>query len=239
MAQTTYVEAMKTVAEVDTAVMCAINHIILTQIGIKKGIKTFGEAGVRSIYKEMKQFHDREVVRPLKPSQITKEIKNRALAYLMFLKMKTSGEIKARGCTDGRPQRVYKSKQETSSPTAAIESIFVTSAMAAKEGRDVATVDIPGAFLQTEASDETFIKLQGAIVESLLKINPDWKQYVIYEGIKKIPTIYSEALKALYGTVDTSTLFFEDLSKFLLDDLGFVRNAYDWCVVNKLINGKQ
>ena len=168
----------------------------------------------------MKQFHDREVVRPLKPSQITKEIKNKALAYLMFLKMKTSGEIKARGCADGRPHRVYKSKQETSSPTAAIESIFITSAMATKEGRDVATVDIPWTFLQTEASDETFIKLQGAIVESLLKINPDWKQYVIYEGIKKIPTIYSEALKALYGTVDASKLFFEDLFKFLLDDLG-------------------
>ena len=50
MAQTTYVKAVKTIAEVDTAVMCAINHIILTQLGMKKGIKTFGEAGVRSIY---------------------------------------------------------------------------------------------------------------------------------------------------------------------------------------------
>ena len=41
MAQTTYVEAMKTVAEVDTAVMCAINHIILTQLGMKKRDKDF------------------------------------------------------------------------------------------------------------------------------------------------------------------------------------------------------
>ena len=160
-------------------------------------------------------------MKPLKPSQIKKEIKNKALAYLMFLKMKTSGEIKARGCADGRPQRVYKSKQETFSPTAAIESIFITSVMTAKEGRDVATVDIPVAYLQTEASDETFIKLQGAIVDSLLNINPDWKQYVIYEGIKKIPTIYSEALKALYGTVDASELFFEDLSKFFAGQFGF------------------
>ena len=73
-------------------------------------MKTFGEAGVRSIYKEMKQFHYREVVKPLKPSQVTKEIKAKALAYLMFLKMKTNGEIKARGCADGRPQRVCKTK---------------------------------------------------------------------------------------------------------------------------------
>ena len=111
--------------------------------------------------------------------------------------------------------------------------------MAAKEKRDVATVDIPGAFLQTEASDETFIKLQGEIIASLLKINPEWEKYVVYEGKKKVPTIYSEALKALYGTVDASKLFFEDLSQFLLKELRFESNPYDWCVVNNNINGKQ
>jgi len=41
----------------------------------------------------------------------------------------------------------------------AAESIFITSAMAAREERDVATVDVPGAFLQTKASDDTIIKL--------------------------------------------------------------------------------
>ena len=102
------------------------------------------------------------------------------------------------------------------SPTATIESIFITSAMVAKEKRDVATVYIPGAFLQTNISDKTFIKLQGAIVESLLKISPDWKQYMMYEGMKKVPTMYSDALKVLYGTVDASKLFFEDLSECLL-----------------------
>ena len=77
---------------------------------------------------------------------------------------------------------MYKSKQNTSSPIAAVGSIFITSVMAAKEKRDVATADIPGAILQTKASDDTIIKLQGAIVTSLLIINPKWEQYVIYEG---------------------------------------------------------
>ena len=111
--------------------------------------------------------------------------------------------------------------------------------MAAKEKRDVATVDIPGAFLQTVASDGTIIKLQGAIVEALIKINPEWRQYVVHEGAKGIPTIYSEALKALYGTVDASRLFFEDLSEYLEKHMGFKRNPYDWCVMNKTIDGKQ
>ena len=152
--------------------------------------------------------------------------------------MKTNGEIKVRGCADGCPQHVNKTKEDTSSPTVAVESIFITCAMAAKENRDVATVDIPGSFLQTDASDDMIIKLHGAVVEVLLRINPEWQQYVMYEGPKKVPTIYSEALKALYGTVDASKLFFEDLSRQLLDEMGFERNPYDWCVVNKIINGK-
>ena len=145
---------------------------------MKAGIKIFGQAGVESIYKEMRQFHDREVVKLLRPCDVTYDIKRRALGYLIFLRMKSNGEIKARECADGRPQRVYKSKEKNSSPTVAVESIFITSAMEANEERDVAIVDVPGDFLQTKESDDTIIKLQGVIILSLLKINPDRKQYV-------------------------------------------------------------
>ena len=59
-------------------------------IGHKKVDENFDEEGVRSIFKEMKQFYDREVVKPLKPRDITHNVKYRALVYLMFLKMKIS-----------------------------------------------------------------------------------------------------------------------------------------------------
>ena len=48
---------------------------------------------------------------------LTKTQKKAALKYLMFLKQKRCGKIKGRGCADGRKQRVYKTKEETSSPT--------------------------------------------------------------------------------------------------------------------------
>ena len=206
---------------------------------MKKGVKIWGENGVMSIYKEMEQFHDRNVMNPLLPSEITDTIRERALGYLLFLKKKRNNDIKARGCADGRPQRVYKSKEETCSPTAATESVFITALLDAQEGRDVAHVDIPGAFLQTEASDDTSIKLEGAIVGIMLKINPEWKKYVVYEGEKRIPTIYSKAIKALYGTVDAAKLFYENLTHTLTKELGFKQNEYDLCVVNKMIEGKQ
>ena len=74
---------------------------------------------------------------------------------------------------------------------------------------------------------------------ALLKINPHWQQYVVHEGTKNVPTIYIEAIKALYGTVNASRLFFEDLSNYLEKHIGFKRNPYDWCVMNKTINSKQ
>ena len=113
MAQITYILSMETVARVDEAISSAINHIVLTQLGMKKGVKSFGEAGVRSIYKEMKQFHDREVVKPIKPEDIIPEVRRKALTYLMFKKMRSNGEIKARGCSDGCLQRVYKNNYQS------------------------------------------------------------------------------------------------------------------------------
>ena len=109
----------------------------------------------------------------------------------------------------------------------------------AKENRDVAICDISGAFLQTKASAGTIIKLQGTLVDTLLKIDPMWKDHVVYEGKRHTPTIYSEAIKALYGTVDVAKLFYDSLVELLVDNLGFKTNPYDQCVVNKMINGKQ
>ena len=74
--------------------------------------------------------------------------------------------------------------------------------------------------MQTEASDENFIKLQGAIVASLLKIIPEWEKYVVYEGKKKVPSIYNRSLKALYGTVDS--LVIGDLFNMFLSTIDII-----------------
>jgi hypothetical protein len=46
-------------------------------------------------------------------------------------------------------------------------------------------------------------------------------------------------MKTLYGTVTASLLFWKDLSSALIVDWGFEWNPYDWCVVKKMIKGKQ
>ena len=55
----------------------------------------------------------------------------------MFLMEKQYGNIKARTCAYGTKQR------------SANNSVMITSALEAKEGRDIASIDIPGAYLHT------------------------------------------------------------------------------------------
>ena len=51
--------------------------------------------------------------------------------------------------------------------------------------------------------------------------------------------MYVELLKALYGTIKAAKLFWERLTKHLVEDWGFTINCYDSCVANKIIKGHQ
>ena len=51
--------------------------------------------------------------------------------------------------SSGNKQRNYIDKTKTILPTAALEYVLLTATIDAKEGRDVATVDIPNDFVTT------------------------------------------------------------------------------------------
>ena len=95
-AQTAYINSMATYSEFNAASQHAIEHLILTQVAMKKVMKLWGEKGVEAIMKEMQQFHNRNIVKPLLPKKITAEIRHKALSYLISLKMKRNGGIKGR-----------------------------------------------------------------------------------------------------------------------------------------------
>ena len=65
-----------------------------------------------AILKETKQFYDRDVMCPLLPTEITENVKAKALGYLIFLNEKRNGEIKGRGYADGRPQNFISPKRK-------------------------------------------------------------------------------------------------------------------------------
>jgi hypothetical protein len=170
------------------------------QMNMRKGLKVFGEDGVAAVKKEMLQLHDRKVMEPRHAADLTPAQKQEALAYLMFLKRKRCGKIKGRGCADGRKQRAYTAREDAASPTVATESVFLTTMIDAMEGRDVAVIDVPGAFMQADMDELIHIRFTGKMVDLLMEIDPEmYGPCVVNEGKEKV--MYVELLKALYGTI--------------------------------------
>ena len=229
-----------TIQEVYSAIAPHANDLLcfLTeQMSAKKGLRMFGEEGAKALTKELEQLVDRKVMHPVDGKKLSREQKRAALRYLMFLKEKRSGEIKGRGCADGRKQRVYKSKEETHSPTVSTEAMFITAMFDAMEARDVAIVDIPGAFMQVDIDELINIKLEGELVDLIVRIEPSYSKYIQVENGRRV--IYAELDKALYGTMQAALLFWKRVTTFLVDTLGFTINPYDACVANKDVDGSQ
>jgi hypothetical protein len=208
------------------------------QMSMKKGLQRFGKKGADAVVAELRQLHYRKSIKPKHKHDLSRDEQRRALRYLMYLKQKRCGRIKARGCADGRKQRIYKTRDETSSPTVSTEAVFLTSMIDAFEHRSVVTLDIPGAFLHADIDEVIHIRLEGVMAELLVRVDPKtYSPFLCVEGGKKV--IYLQLNKALYGTLQAALLFWKNLSTFLIDNLGFDLNPYDSCVANKIINRKQ
>ncbi|MHA7927606.1 MAG: reverse transcriptase domain-containing protein, partial [Marinobacter sp.] len=214
-----------------------VHNVMMTQYSMKKGLRKFGARGTSALTNELKQLHIREVLKPKYACQMTPQERAGALQYLMFLKEKRCGKIKARGCADGRKQRVYMNKEETSSPTVSLEALMLSCAIDAEEERDVATADIPGAFMQADMKGIVHLVLEGTMAELFISLDPEKYQKfsTIENGRVKI---YFVLEKALYGTLQAALLFWEQLSE-TLKSWGFIVNPYDECVANKDIEGSQ
>ena len=214
-----------------------LRHAVLTQYTLKKGLQVFGPPGVEAVYKELQQLHQRRVGEPRDAATLSKMQKKNALGYLMFLKQKRTGQIKGRGCANRRKQCLNTPKDAASFPMVATESVLLSSVIDAKEQHDVATVDIPGAFMQGDQDETVHMRLEGTLTELLTKCDPKlYRQYVVTENNK--PVLYVELVKALYGTLRAALIFWRKLTSKLVE-WGFTINPYDWCVANKQINGQQ
>ena len=122
--------------------------------------------------------------------------------------------------------------------TVAIESVFITAAIDAKENRDVATVDLPGAFLHAKIEEVVMMEFKGKLAELMTLVVPQVYRKYITTDSKGRPVLYVKLQKALYGMLKSALLFYKKLLSELMSQ-GFQPNSYDPCVVNKMIGGHQ
>jgi hypothetical protein len=65
-----------------------LEHTVMTQYSMKKGIKLFGSGGMDAVLQELKQLYDQDVIQPVHAKALRLEDRRKALHYLMFLKQK-------------------------------------------------------------------------------------------------------------------------------------------------------
>lgn len=61
-------------------------------------------------------------------------------------------------------------KQETSSPTVSTKALLLSCIIDAKEGRDVATCNVLGAFMQAKIDGSIHMEMPGELAEILMQI---------------------------------------------------------------------
>jgi hypothetical protein len=103
-------------------------------------------------------------------SELTAIELTKAQEELMFLTKKCDQKIKDGTIYSRKPTREWHNKEDTVSPTASHESIFLTAINDAKENRDAMTRDIPNTFIQSlmlvleKGKGSVIMKVKGALL---------------------------------------------------------------------------
>lgn len=210
---------------------------------VQRGLKKFGQRGTDAATKEMDQLHRRNCFTPIDVASLTDDERRKTVDALMFLGEKRDKSVKGRMVYNGKPTREWLSREDSSSPTAALESIMLTAIVDASEGRDVMTCDIPNAFIQTllpkvEDGDERVImKITGVLVDLLVELAPEvYGPYVVTDKHRRV--LYVQVLRGLYGMLVAALLWYTDFKRDL-EGKGYDFNPYDPCVANKMIDDRQ
>jgi hypothetical protein len=129
--------------------------------------------------------------------------KETSVGIVDFLVEKKDDTVKAHHCANGSSQHEYMQREEMSSPTVSTESVLLTPAIEAREGRDVAICDIPNASIQTDVEpvdsdgNRTIMKIRGTMVGILCEMDQDYVECVVKEGYQDV--LYVHITKAIYG----------------------------------------
>ena len=122
---------------------------------------------------------------------------------------------------NGSTLQKYIPQDEASSPTVTIDGVFLTADFNAKERRAVVVCDVSGAFLQARMVDLVIVVFEDEMVDILIKIKPRYAKYLHITKKGKKPQ-YMQLDKAMYGCLKAARLWWEDLSKFLTEEMGLI-----------------
>ena len=120
---------------------------------VRAGIKKHGQAARDALTAEFAQLDYKGAYEPVHATDLTEPQRRGALRIINLIKEKRDERLKGRSVADGRPQRAFYTKEETSSPTATPESVLLTALIDAVEDRHVVVADVTGTYLNADMED--------------------------------------------------------------------------------------
>jgi hypothetical protein len=209
-----------------------IHRISVTQAMKDQPIET--TAAMRS---ELSQMLVLGVFTPVMWDSLTSAQRSAVIRSSLFIKLKykPSGDFdkcKARLVAGGNTQdkSLYTS---ISSPTATPTATLFVGGDAAKYGKCVASMDISAAYLNADMEPTgvtVHMIIEPRLAKILVDLDPSYTTFLRHDG-----SVCVRLVKALYGTVEAAKLWY-DLITTYLGAYGFVKNRYERCVLNKILD---
>ena len=108
------------------------------------------------------------------------------------------------------------------------------------ESRDVAIVHIPNTtdLIKNEKAVKIIMVIRGRLADILIRIAPQVYKRFATTDKQGNTVLYVKLLKALYGLMEASLMFYQKLLKDL-EEKAFKTNPYYPCVTNEDVNGCQ
>jgi hypothetical protein len=208
--------------QIATSLGTSKNAMALTQMSVKlihKGAQLSMKAAIKK-WGEMKQMHWRNSYKPCHWHSLSRKQKEQILESQIFVEQKRDGTIKACKVIGGNKQHDYITKKDVISPTVTAEAVILTCGIDAQEGRDVAIVDIPNAFVQTGVSEEdaqhhVIVRIRGPLVDILVSIAPDVYGPYVTTNKTGQKVLIIECHNPVYGTIVAALFYYKKFVKSL------------------------
>jgi hypothetical protein len=126
---------------------------------------------------------------------------------------KRDGHVCAHACVDDSKECLepgYK-KEDGASPTVATDSILIFTTIDTHKGCNVATINIPSAFLNAYNNKDIIMLLKGRLAELMVQVDLIlYCEYTIHNN-KNQTLLYAKFTKAIYSLLKSALLFYRKI----------------------------
>jgi hypothetical protein len=203
---------------------------IVYKLNIKSARVQYGSTADDSVWAELLQLLNQEVMVCLAPGTVKSRLANgeRVLPSSLFLKEKRDAfgefeKIKSRLVACGNFE-ADNPEIETESPTASIAVLMMVLEIAAREKLTKRAADVGGAYLYGKTTAKHMMRLQRGVTDIYVQKRPDMAEFVGKDGC-----IVVELHKTLYGLKESGRAWYDIISSKLRDD-GFSQSKMDRCL---------